>query len=393
MRIRRIKLREIFATNSRKTLEIEIETTKGRVRSSVPMGTSKGSYEVRYLKTEEAKKKFLFIKNRFILQEFDSVQEVDNLLRRIDPSDNFKEIGGNLALAISSGFLKAFALNEGLEIFEYLLKNLLKKEKVRMPRPICNVIGFKGQRDVEEYLLLPVHQNTFKENIEKIMNAYFKIRELLKNRDPSFTFTKDLESAWFTRLPMNEILKILTKISNEFLLKMGLDFAASHMWDEKRYYVYSHNNFVFSTQDQLEFIINLAKKFPIIYFEDPFREDDFISFSVATKRLAPKMICGDDLLVTNIKRLKDAIDVKAVNAVIVKPNQVGTISDTINFVKLAQENKIITIMSHRSGETEDTLICHLAVGLGCDYVKFGTSGERTAKINELLRIEEKLMSK
>ncbi|MEM5802115.1 MAG: hypothetical protein QXQ18_01880 [Candidatus Aenigmatarchaeota archaeon] len=388
MMVKNIRLREIYATNSKKTLELEIETEKGKVRSSVPIGTSKGTYEVAYLNTEEAKKKFLFIKNKFLLQNFKTQEEVDNFLHSIDPSEKFKEIGGNLALAISSAFLKAFAQQNNQEIFEFLSKG----KKVELPRPICNIVGFKGYRDIEEYLLLPVHQISFRENIEKIMQAYFKIAEMIKQKDPSFNFTKDLESAWFTRLPMNDILKILTKVANELLLKIGLDFAASQMWDEKQYYVYSNNNFVFSSQEQLDFITNLAKKFPIIYLEDPFHENDFISFSVATRQLAPKMICGDDLLATNTKRLKGAIEMKSINAAIVKPNQIGTITDVINFVKLAKENKIFTIMSHRSGETEDTLICHLAVGLGCDYIKIGTSGDRIVKINEMIRIEELLQN-
>mgnify|MGYP001773261012 CR=1 FL=1 len=383
MRVKRIKLREIFATNSKKTLEIELETEKVRVRSSVPLGTSKGKFEALYLSTSEAASKFVFIKNKFLSQNFNSQEEVDDFLHSLDRTENFSEIGANLALAISSAFLKAFAAENHQEVFEFL-----SKEKAKMPRPICNIVGFKGSGDVEEYLLLPVHQTSFRENMEKIMQAYLKVAELLKIRDPSFSFTKDLESAWFTRLSLIEILKILTKVSNEFLLKIGLDFAASHMWDGKQYYSYSMNNYIFSTQDQLNFVISLARKFPIFYIEDPFNQEDFVSFSVANKQLSPKLICGDDLLATNVKRLKDAIDLKAISSAIVKPNQIGTISDTIKFVKLAKENKIFTIMSHRSAETDDNLICHLAVGLGCDYIKVGTSGERVSKINELLRIEE-----
>jgi enolase len=124
--------------------------------------------------------------------------------------------------------------------------------------------------------------------------------------------------------------------------------------------------------------------------EDPFHEDDFNSFAKIKEKLKNVLVCGDDLLVTNINRLKIAIKNNSINAAIVKPNQIGTITDTIKFVKEAKKNNIATIMSHRSGETEDSLICHLAVGLNCDYVKFGISGERVIKINEMIRIEEKI---
>jgi len=386
MRIKNIKLREVFATNSKKTIEVEIETEKGKVRSSVPVGTSTGKNEVSYILPQEARSRLVFMKNKLLFQDFRTQKEVDDLLHKVDPSHDFKEIGGNLALAVSSSFLKAFALNESEEVFEFLSKG----KKLEMPRPICNVIGFKGQRDVEEYLLLPVHQTTFKENIEKITEAYLKISELIKLKDTAFTMTRDLESAWFTRLPIDEILRILMRVSNQYFLKIGMDFAASRMWDGKQYYTYANNNLVVSTEDQLNLIKTLANKFPIMYIEDPFCEDDFNTHAILTRQLSPKLICGDDLLTTSTKRLKDAIDLKAVNAAIVKPNQIGTISDVMEFVKTAKENKIFTVMSHRSGETEDDLICHLAVGLGCEYIKLGISGERTVKINEMLRIEEKL---
>jgi enolase len=134
----------------------------------------------------------------------------------------------------------------------------------------------------------------------------------------------------------------------------------------------------------------LVENYPIEYIEDPFEEDDFVSFSKLRAKLGMKFTVGDDLLATNLNRLKIGIVQKAVNAAIVKPSQVGTISDVMEFVKEAKRNDIATIMSHRSGETEDTLICHLAVGLGCDFIKLGISGERTVKINEMIRIEEKL---
>jgi enolase len=134
----------------------------------------------------------------------------------------------------------------------------------------------------------------------------------------------------------------------------------------------------------------LARKFPIIYFEDPLKDDDFSGFSLLTHMLQNRLVCGDDLFATSAERLKTGIDFRAASAIIIKPNQVGTITDAIKTVKLAKENKIVVVVSHRSSDTEDPFIAHFAVGVGADYCKFGISGERLVKINEMLRIEEKL---
>ena len=186
-------------------------------------------------------------------------------------------------------------------------------------------------------------------------------------------------------------MKILAAVAKERNLKMGLDVAASSLWDG-RAYIYQFNKMI--RTEQLDYMADLAQRYPIVYIEDPFEEDDFVSFGALTHRVGGDgvLVCGDDLYVTNIKRLKIGIEQKSTNAVLVKPNQIGTITDTINFVEEAKKAGMKIVMSHRSGETEDTLICHLAVGLGCEYVKFGISGERATKINELIRLEDKLGS-
>jgi enolase len=295
-----------------------------------------------------------------------------------------------LALALSSAFLKAFALNEGLEVFEYLAA--ITKSELKMPKPVCNVAGgWKESRsDIQEFLLLPVHQTSFLDSISKISSAYLELGKLLKEADPTFAYGRNWESGWVTSLSFLEILNFLKKIANENLLRIGLDLAASQLWDGRQYYVYRYSNKILSKIEQLKLIQDLAREYPISYIEDPFHEDDFVSFATLTSMLPNKLIVGDDLYATNLKRLKDGIELKASNAMIVKPSQVGTISDVMRVVKLAKENRIVTIMSHRSGETEDAMIAHLAVGLGCDYVKFGISGERITKLNETIRIEEKL---
>lgn len=392
MIVRNLKIREIFTTTSEKTIEIELETDKVYVRSSVPMGTSRSRYEVRYLPTDVAIRRFAILRRNFRTQSFNSQKEVDDFLHTIDKSVSFREIGGNLALALSSVFLKAFAAEVGVELWEYVA-SVVKRKKLEIPKPLCNIVGGWHRKSIQEFLLLPVHQSSFLSSVEKITEAYKEIGEKLEQIDKSFRYGKNIESAWVTALPIEKILSLLKDVADKRMLKIGIDVAASQLWDGKFYVYQRDKNGVYERMtrpEQTAFISDIAERYPIAYIEDPFHEDDFLGFAILTQRLSEKLIVGDDLYATNIKRLQKGIIHKSTNAVIVKPNQIGTITDTMNFVAEAQKHKWKIVMSHRSSETEDTLICHLAVGLGCDYVKFGISGERVAKINEMIRIEERL---
>ena len=385
MKVKSLKIREVLATNSHKTIEAELQTEKGSVRASVPIGTSRGKYEVKYLPVEKAVLKFDIIKRHFTSQQLADQKEVDELLHIIDKTPEFKEIGGNVALAISSVFLKAFAMENNQEVFQFLSKT------PSMPRPISIVAGgWKGQSDIQEFHFLPVHQKSFSDSLSKVAAAYFALGEKLKEHDANFKFSKNLESGWFTTLHYQKLLELLTKVANENLLKIGLDVAASQLWNGKNY-VYSDGNQLTSTQ-QIELMEGVAKSYPIIYVEDPFHEDDYVSFSTLTHLLQNKTVCGDDIYSTNLQRLKYGFLHKATNAILIKPNQIGTITDTMKVIQEAKRNKLITVMSHRSSECDDVLISHLAVGLNCDYVKFGISGDRVIKLNELIRIEEKVAS-
>jgi enolase len=383
MIIKNLKLRKIFSTNSKETIEVELTTNKTNVKSSAPIGTSVGKHEAISIAVENVIRNFPNIKRWILNKRFYSQEEFDELLKKIDGTENFSKMGGNLSIALSSAFLKAIAIENNQDVFEYLCKG-----KIKMPSPLANVVGAKGLKDIEEYLLFPKKQKSFLGSVEILSKVYLQIGVKLKEIDRNFNFGKDLESAWRCSLGSDKILEILRDFSNENNLSIGIDVASSELWDGKNY-VYSNGN-TFSEHQQLEFIENLVYKYNIKYLEDPFHEDDFNSFAKIKEKLKNVLVCGDDLLVTNINRLKIAIKNKSINAAIVKPNQIGTITDTIKFVKEAKKNNIATIMSHRSGETEDSLICHLAVGLNCDYVKFGISGERVIKINEMIRIEEKI---
>jgi len=377
MRVLDLKIRKVYASNSRETVEIEATTKKGKVHASVPFGTSKSKYEVRYLPFEQVVNNFARIK-KYFLEEFDSLKDVDDLLHIIDKTEDFREIGGNLALAISSVFLKAFALEEGIPVFLYLNKN------PSIPKPVCNVAGgWKGQSDIQEFLLLPLHQEKFLNSMEEIMDSYLRLGDELKKVDTLFNYSKNLESAWITSLQSEKVLEAIEKVKSESLM-IGIDVAASNLWNGEKY-IYKDRQL--SIMQQIDYMLELTRKFKLFYVEDPFHQDDFVSFSVFTKN-SNCLVVGDDIYATNIKRLKAGLDIKATNAVLVKPNQIGTITDALNFVREAKKNNMKIVVSHRSAETDDNLLSHLATGFGADYFKLGVSGERIVKINEMIRIEE-----
>ena len=377
MEAKDLTIREILATNCKKTIEVELETEKCTVKASVPMGTSMGKYEVISLPVKEVLKKFQEVKKNFILENFYSLEEVDVKLRDIDKTPNFSKIGGNLALAISSVYLKAFAMHNGQEVFEYFSEG-------KMPKPLSNVAGGWGEEsEIQEFLLLPERQKSFKDSIFRIAVAYLELGNILKKVDKTFKFSKNYESGWVNNLSTEKLLKILSDLCKTYRLRIGMDVAASDRWNGKTYRGRTK-------EKHKKFISKLIKKFDILFMEDPFHQDDFDSFSWLTKKFKNTIVCGDDLYVTNPERLKIGIEKKATNAILIKPNQIGTITDTIKVIDMAKKHKMTTVISHRSGTTDETLLCHLAVGLGCDLAKFGISGERIIKINELLRIEEKL---
>lgn len=389
-----MKIREILATTAAKTIEIEIETMKGSVRASVPIGTSRGRHEVAYLPVEDVVHKFALLRRNFYGKDFENQQDVDDFLRLMDRVPDFSKIGGNFVLGVSAAFLKAFALFEDMELFEFLAAHRRgkRRRKPSVPKPLCNVVGGWGkQSDIQEFLFLPSRQRTFLDSITRIAEAYKTTGDKLKAADRNFNYGRNIESGWLTKLNFERVLKILTSVGVEELLKLGLDMAASGLWNGNKY-AYRTTREKLGKSAQLNFVTELLKKYPIAYIEDPFHEDDFTSFSLLTHRVKDKdvLVCGDDLFATSLQRLKLGISENSTNAVIIKPSQVGTMTGVIDIVNEAQRNNLAVVVSHRSAETDDILISHLAAGLGADYIKIGIAGERTVKINEILRIEEKI---
>ena len=377
MEAKNLTIREILATNCKKTIEVELETDKCTVRASVPMGTSTGKYETISLPVKQVLKNFQDVKKNFILEDFYSQEEVDSKLRDIDKTPNFRKIGGNLALGISSAYLKAFAIHNSQEVFEYFSGK-------KMPKPLANVAGGWGEEsEIQEFLLLPERQKSFKDAVFRISEAYLDLGIILKKVDKTFKVSKNYESGWVTNISTKKLLDILSDLCKDYKLRIGMDVAATDRWSGRTYVGRIK-------EKHRDFISKLIKDFNVLYMEDPFHEDDFDSFSWLTENFKNTLICGDDLYATNPERLKIGIEKKATNSILIKPNQIGTITDVINVVDIAKKHRMTTVISHRSGTTDETLLCHLAVGLGCELAKFGISGERIIKINELFRIEEKI---
>jgi enolase len=306
-------------------------------------------------------------------------------------------IGGNTAFAISLASVEAAANSYGLLLFQFLGGHIAHE----LPFPLGNTIS-GGQHalgkspDIQEFLVLPHGADSFQEAALANARVHKKIGEALRKKDPSFTGGKSDEGAWTASIGNTEALDILANACEEtgnesgFECGLGVDVAASSMWNGKgKKYVYERERKRRDSGEQLEFVLNLIKKYHLAYVEDPFHEEDYRSFAELTKKVKNCLICGDDLFTTNNERLMRGVKIHAANAIIIKVNQVGTITDAWDTIEVARRNGYVPAMSHRSGDTCDWHIAHLAVAFKCPIIKTGVvEGTRIAKINELIRIEE-----
>ncbi len=332
----------------------------------------------------------------------DFQEEIDNTLHEIDGTANFKNIGGNTTFAISIANAEAAANSHGLLLFQFLGGNTANT----LPYPLGNCIsGGKHARgkapDIQEYLALPHGAETFLEAATANAQIHRKIGEILKKKDKFFNGGKSSEGAWIASIGNVEAFEVISKaceeVGNEldFECGFGIDVAASSIWKEKeKKYIYESEGKKRDTEEQLEFLLDLIERYHLAYVEDPFHEEDFESFAELTKKAKNCLICGDDLFTTNTERLSHGITLNAANAIIIKVNQIGTLTDASETIENAQRHGYTTVMSHRSGDTCDWHIAHLAVAFKCPIIKTGiVEGARIAKINELVRIEHFLGDK
>jgi enolase len=394
--IAEIFLRTILDSRGNPTVEAEISTISGGFgRACAPSGASTGIYEAKVRPCDEA----VFEAREHLIPkliELDSADQrgFDETLHEIDGTSDLSGIGANIAVALSLANAKAAASSLDMELYQYLGGAFVSQT----PLPLGNVIGGGAHAvdatDIQEFLIIPTGASSAAEAVFTNALVHKRIKEILIARGKGCG--KGDEGAWAPHITDLEAFEIVneatTKVFDEtnIEVRMGLDVAASEMWDAASgRYVYK--NAKLTTEEQIAYIADLTEKYDLLYVEDPIQEEDFEGFARITEEVSGRdtLICGDDLFVTNVLRLEEGIRNDACNCVLIKPNQIGTLSDTFETISLAHDYGYETVMSHRSGETTDNTIAHLATAFGCCFMKSGVvGGERIAKLNELIRIEE-----
>jgi enolase len=393
--------RKVFNNRGEETVEVDIITTSGFGRVAAPAGKSRGKAEVVYYPqggVEQAVKKVEeLITPEIVGLGADRQEEIDKTLHEIDGSKDFRAIGGNAAFAISLASAEAAANSSGLLLFQYLGGQVAHE----LPYPLGNVMsGGKHTQgkspDMQEFLVLPHGAESFWEAATANILVHRKVGEILAKKDKLFGEGKSDEGAWVANIGNIEALEVLADACEQvaaevgFECGLGVDVASSSLWNSKnRTYNYQREKKTRDSGEQLEFILELIRKYHLVYVEDAFHEEDFTNFAELTKKAKSCLICGDDLFTTNNERLDRGIKMHAANAVIIKVNQVGTLTDAWETIEMAKRNGYVPVMSHRSGDTCDWHIAHLALAFKCPIIKTGVvEGSRVAKINELIRIEE-----
>jgi enolase len=392
--------RKIFNNRGEETIEVDVITSGGFGRAGAPAGKSRGKAEVVYYPqggVEAAIKKV----DDLIAPELaglnsDFQEEIDSTLHELDGTADFKNIGGNTAFAISLANAEAAANSHGMLLFQFLGGNAAST----MPYPLGNCISggahARGKAPaIQEYLALPHGAESLLEAQTANTQIHKKIGDSLKKKSTTFNGGKSDEGAWIANIGTDDAFEIIAKaceeVGNEldFECGFGIDVAASSFWKTKEEkYIYESEGVKRDTAEQLEYMLELIQKYHLTYVEDPFHEDDYESFAELTRKSKNCLICGDDLFTTSTERLNNGIKINAGNAIIIKVNQIGTLSDAVSTIETAQRNGYDPVVSHRSGDTCDWHIAHLAVAYKCPVIKTGVvEGARIAKLNELIRIE------
>lgn len=402
MKITNLYAREILDSRGNPTVECELTTENFIVRASVPSGASTGTNEALELRDGDSRyhgkgvnkavnNVNTIIKNAIIGKELNQ-KVLDNLLIELDGTKNKTNLGANAILSVSLCIMKAIAKSQNKDIYE------LFDGPYTMPYPMMNIINggvhATSSLEIQEFMIVP-NQSTFKERLRCGAEVFQTLKSILKQNGFSTsvgdeggfapTFKTIEEALDYIMLATKESGYIPGKDVN-----LALDAAASEFYKEGKYTI---NKKELTKEELINYYIKLTETYPIISIEDAFSEDDIDSIKKLTELIGNKiMLVGDDYFVTNIEYLQKGITEKYNNAILLKANQIGTITEMLETIKLAKNSGFKTIISHRSGETEDTFISQMAVGLNLGYIKTGSlcRGERIAKYNELLRIEEKV---
>jgi enolase len=411
--IANIHARQILDSRGNPTVEVDVVTDNGFLgRAAVPSGASTGKHEAVELRDGD-KKTYL---GRGVLQAVKNVNEIiadqligievvkqayiDDLLIKIDGTENKAKLGANATLAVSMAVAKAAAEESNLPLYRYLGG----VNATVLPMPLMNILNggahADNKIDFQEFMIVPIGASSFSEGLRWGVEIFHTLKTVLKKK--GFSTNVGDEGGFAPDIQSNEeAIEIVLQAIETAGYKAGeqigiaMDAASTEMYDEakKTYKFYKSSGKVISSDEMVAYWADWVKKYPIVSIEDGMAEDDWDGWKKHTESVGNKcQLVGDDLYVTNVKRLQEGINRGIANSILIKVNQIGTVTETINAVQLAQTSGYTSIMSHRSGETEDTTIADLAVALNCGQIKTGSASrtDRLAKYNQLLRIEEML---
>ena len=411
-KIKNIYAREILDSRGNPTVECDVVLEDGSFgRAAVPSGASTGIHEALELRDGD-KKRYLgkgvkkavknineLVKKEIISKQFDNYRSFDKAILELDGTENKSSIGANTTLAASLAFAKCLSNNSSKDFFSYIAES----DDFLLPVPMMNIVNGGSHADndvdIQEFMIAPVGAPSFSEAVRFGCEIFHSLKSILKSKNLNTNvgdeggFAPNISSsAEVIEIILSAVEKTGLKINDDILL--SLDVASTEFYKDNKYELRGEGK-TLSSEDMVRYLVNLSYNYPIYSIEDGLSEDDWDGWIELTKKIGSKMqLVGDDLFVTNIKRLKTGIDKKAGNAILVKLNQIGTLSETIDTINFGKENNFSSIISHRSGETEDTTIADLSVAVSAGQIKTGSLSrtDRTAKYNQLLRIEEKLGS-
>ncbi|NCP17012.1 phosphopyruvate hydratase [bacterium (Candidatus Gribaldobacteria) CG_4_9_14_3_um_filter_36_15] len=403
MKIISLGARKILNSNGNWTVEAEVETGEGVFKASVPSGTSKGKYEAVEIAPERAVENIeRIIVPKLKGKEIGDQKEIDHFLIKLDGTENKSKLGANAILAVSIACLRAGAVAKKIPLYSYISQICRGRASANLPMACFNILngGVHGGNDldIQEFMIIP-QMGSFRENLKIGAEIYQTLKKILEKKFGKSAANLGDEGGFApplnkTKDALELIMKAIKSAGYSEKVKIGLDCAASEFFSQGKY---NFEGEKVTAEELLKFYQGLLKKYPILFFEDPFEQDDWQSWKSFRYKLQTTnyklFVVGDDLTVTNPQRIKQAYKKKACSAVIIKPNQIGTVTETIEAAKLAKEFEWKIIVSHRSGDTCDDFIADLAVGISADFIKSGASarGERVAKYNRLLKIEEQLL--
>ena len=415
--IKSVEAIEILDSRGNPTIQVEVVTEEGICGvAAVPSGASTGSFEAVELRdgdknqyngksvtkaVENVNKK---ISKKIIGMNVFEQRKIDEEMIRLDDTLNKSNLGANAILGVSLAVAKAASNTLGMELYRYI-GGIHAKE---LPIPMMNILnGGKHSENnisIQEFMIMPIGNITFAERLRRGAEIYHTLKKVLKEKGfdvgvgDEGGFAPNLENE---EMALDVIIEAITKAGYEpgKEIALALDVASTEMKEEakkigKEGYYFWETDVLKSNEEMIEYLVNLCNKYPIVSIEDGLAEEDWENWQVLTEKLGNKIqLVGDDLFVTNMSRLKRGIDKNVANAILIKPNQIGTLTETLNTIQMAKENGYKTIISHRSGETEDTTIADIAVGINSMQIKTGAPcrTDRVAKYNRLLTIENELL--